>query len=92
MARRNFEQDVVADAIGLRDEDGLGRSGPDGHFGRSYWASSAVAVDHDVLFFASFDIELTPVIASVTSDQPSPPATLACRAGNTVQRTCMPPT
>ena len=50
---------------------------------RSAW----VAVDEEDRFFGSFGIELTPVIVSVVGDQPSPPATPACRAGNTVHRT-----
>jgi len=53
--------------------------------------SVGVAVEDEDRLFGSLGIELTPVIVSVIGDQPSPPATLACRAGNTVHRTAPDP-
>ena len=48
--------------------------------------SLQVAVDDD-RFLASLGIKFMLVIVSVTGDQPSPPAVLACQARNTVWRT-----
>ena len=48
--------------------------------------SLQVAVDDD-RFLASLGIKFMLVIVSVTGDQPSPPAVLACQARTTVWRT-----